>query len=115
MGTNYYTTKKQTHCDTCGQKLPKVDIVYDVHLGKSSAGWAFTIQANGYKLYKNWDEMKTWLKGKKIVNEYDEPVTVAQFIKLVENKKDIAEPETVDYGNLLKVIGGYKFMDCEFS
>lgn len=115
MGTNYYTTKKQTHCETCGQKLPKVDVVYDVHLGKSSYGWAFTIQANGYKLYKNWDEMKVWLKGKKIVNEYDEPVTVAQFIKLVENKKDVADPEPVDYGNLLKVIGGYKFMDCEFS
>ncbi len=42
MGTNYYTTKKQTHCETCGQKLPKVDVVYDVHLGKSSYGWAFT-------------------------------------------------------------------------
>lgn len=33
----------------------------------------------------------------------------------MEFEKDVADPEPVDYGNLLKVIDGYKFMDCEFS
>jgi hypothetical protein len=108
MGTNFYT-EPLPPCESCGRPWE------GLHLGKSSAGWSITLQANGYKYYQNWDEMKAWLQDKVIKDEYDGPCSVADFIDMVEKRKNIPDPEPVDYGPSMKIIGGYKFYNCEFS
>jgi hypothetical protein len=109
MGTNYYALSET--CTTCGQKLPEMSPMPEIHLGKSSMGWKFTLQLNGKKYYKNWQEMKGWLVGKKIQDEYGDLMTTDDFVKFVESKQKIKNPE--DTGCI--VIDGYDFLDCEFS
>lgn len=40
MGTNHYWRPRSQKCEHCGH-----DPVEDVHLGKSSAGWVYALQA----------------------------------------------------------------------
>jgi len=107
MGTNYYAKIKI--CSTCGR--PEQEI----HLGKMSWGWKFTLQANGFEYYKTWKEMKKWLKGKDIFDEYNEKVTLEDFIKWVEDRQKTREPQDAEYGSQMHIVDGYKFFDCEFS
>jgi len=107
MGTNYYI--RENVCEHCGRAAD------EVHLGKSSFGWRFTLQANGLRFYKNWDEMKKWLHGKRIYDEYDEPIFVQDFIELVESKQDTIDPQSDTGYEFMQEINGYKFYDCEFS
>lgn len=108
MGTNYYANIEI--CPTC--KRPKEE----VHLGKNSYGWTFALQANGFRYYKDWEEMKEWLKGKKIKDEYGKTVSLRSFIAMVESKKDIEAPEDVNYPADMGIkVGSYTFHDCEFS
>jgi len=106
MGTNYYM--KYNLCDKCGR--------FDkIHLGKASAGWRFMLQYNEGKYYKNWQEMKEWLKkmiddGAVIKNEYGEEVSLDEFINIVESKKN----EAVDEYYTFIDEEGYRFDDEEF-
>jgi len=104
MGTNYDI--KYKICDKCGR--------YDeLHLGKSSYGWRFALQANNFEYYKDWREMKIWLKKMcknnkgKIYDEYDEEVGLEEFITLVESKQ--LTKQYVDR------FDGYRFCNYEFS
>ena len=100
MGTNYYT--KVNFCTKCKRGE-------EIHLGKSSAGWKFAFQYNGQKFYKDIKEMKEWLKGKVIKNEYGERVSNKSFWKLVESKQDQRSGHTATKD------GNYDFYDYEFS
>lgn len=73
------------------------------------------LQWNEGKYYKDWEEMKEWLKDKKLVDEYGSNVDIGTFIRLVESKQDIVDPEP--FGNRYdeKLVDGYKFLACEFS
>lgn len=105
MGTNYYVIPKR--CDKCGRHDEPI------HLGKSSMGWSFGLQANDWQYYKNWQEMQAWLQDKEIENEYGESCTPQDFIAMVERKKDTEDPEPVEYKTV--VIDGYKFHTYTFS
>ena len=108
MGTNYYA--KINICPCC--KKPEET----AHLGKSSAGWSFALQYNGGRFYTDFEGMKDWLKGKVIEDEYGGKISKEDFIKMVESKKKIKDPNA-DYGsrseNIME-IDGYKFYDWEF-
>ena len=108
MGTNYYAITNE--CAACGRH----DVI---HLGKSSAGWQFTFQYNGGRLYKNVREMKRWLSGKVIHDEYGQLVTHADFWKMVENKqKHEPHNHALEYpSNTTYLIERYSFSDGEFS
>mgnify|MGYP003136101827 CR=1 FL=1 len=115
MGTNYYI--KINDCEKCGR-------YDDIHLGRSSAGWTFSFQYNGGEYYKNVKEMKEWLIGKVIIDEYGDDVTQEAFWKLVEQKqknkenKCHAEYCKVKYPHMADtelIIDGYSFSDGEFS
>ena len=105
MGTNFYARPKVEICPRCKRPFE------EIHLGKSSVGWRFLLQANGFKFYKNWKEMKKWLKGKRIYDEYGKRIGVKRFIQWVETKQHTIDPEPVN-GDL---IDGYKFFDNDFS
>lgn len=112
---NYYTATKK--CPTCEHK-PE-----GIHLGKSSMGWQFSFQYNGGQYYKNVEEMREWLKGKEIEDEYGAPVTHEDFWKMVAEKQ---KPEFKNHATYCKeqypsssdteyVIDGYSFTDANFS
>ena len=103
MGTNYYTRIEE--CNKCGR-------FEQIHLGKSSYGWRFAFQGNGGKFYKDIPEMKKWLKGKTITNEYGYTVSYQAFWKMVAEKQKIVEPEIMSHASYLN---GYTFLDTEFS
>jgi len=102
MSTNYYT--KVNYCDKCGRGD-------EIHLGKSSGGWKFNFQYNNGMFYKNVDEMKLWLRDKKIENEYGKEVSCKDFWEMVKAKQKIKDPEETD----AIIIDGYKFFNREFS
>jgi len=107
MGTNY--DLHYHFCPRCKRKDA-------IHLGKSSAGWKFSLQYNGGKYYKNWKEMKEFLakvEGK-IISEYGEEITLNEFIKLVEDKQK--EARTHIFSDKVIIDNkGYEFCDYEFS
>lgn len=112
MGTNYYTATKK--CKECGHK-PE-----GIHLGKSSLGWTFTFQYNGGQYYKNVKEMKKWLKGKKIENEYEEIISHKDFWAMVKSKQKEKSNHAMEVFKVTAsdrdfVIDGHSFTDCEFS
>ena len=109
MGTNYYT--KLNNCEKCGR--------YDeIHLGKSSGGWQFSFQYNGGKFYKNVPEMKEWLIGKVIWDEYGRSVSQEEFWQMINDKQ---KEEKLNHAQKFStyetemVIDGYSFSDCQFS
>jgi hypothetical protein len=108
MGTNFYTKLKE--CEHC-ERYEKI------HLGKSSGGWQFSFQYNNGEYYKNVEEMKEWLKDKKIINEYGDEESYDDFWEMVDIKqRDYTKNHAQDYpGQNEMVIDGYSFTNCEFS
>ena len=100
MSTNYYI--HDIHCTHCGNCT-------ETHLGKASAGWKFILQANGFQHYKNWEEMKAWLKGKDIYDENDKGISNEEFFTKVENKQKDKLPDGIGV-----FIDGFCFYDGEF-
>ncbi len=88
MGTNYYAIqkvskeqKKELH------KLIDEELFVElidplpkqVHLGKSSSGWEFCWNHNGWKHYKNKKELISFLKNSLIMDEYDKEISFKDF------------------------------------
>lgn len=107
MGTNYYVPTDK--CKECGRSDG------DIHIGKSSYGWEFCFQANGWSYYNDIDEMREWLKDKKIVDEYGEEISYDDFWKMVEIKQREIDPLTEEDKKYYTFINGYRFMDMHFS
>lgn len=107
MGTNYYAVKK------------KPTIREPLHIGKSSIGWKFLFhEVNKYNSF-DWDleihtfeQWKEFLKNNNeivILNEYDEEVSLIDFLDLVEKKQ---KEKNDEYS---KNVNGYRFTDRDFS
>ncbi len=76
MGTNYYVVENV--CECCKRHDEKY------HIGKKSYGWAFTFQGYKYDGLTSWQKWKDYLAHKQIRDEYGDPVTFKDFVKLVE-------------------------------
>jgi len=128
MGTNYYAHIKVIDEDI--EKLKKdtqkfgIDFCcfdnYPIHLGKSSIGWKFHLQYHEGKYYRNWYQMKEWLKDKIIEDEYHHVIPLQKFIAIVEYRKNVKEPQSPEefaaqYHRRAFTIEGYVFYDFEFS
>ena len=97
MGTNYYAVSS------------KPTVCHPIHIGKSSVGWRFLFHRvcslenyisdeplNTFPQWKKFLEEQTTSGKILIINEYDEVVSLDEFLNLVETK-------------------GYRFADGEFS
>lgn len=110
MGTNYYVVKK------------KPTIAPPLHIGKSSAGWKFLFhEVNKYNGFDHnleihtFEQWKYFLENNKdilILNEYDEEVSVKEFLELVKEKQKEENKYNFEY---CKNINGYRFSDSDFS
>jgi len=111
MGTNYYVRLKPA-CPTCKRPFE------EIHLGKSSGGWKFSLQLNGKRFWHDKTAMKKWTKRKAIFDEYGERISWADFWKLVEAKQAELHPtpeEIAKYSYHYIIIKKYIFHDCQFS
>jgi len=127
MGTNYYY---QYHTETGRAK--------DLHIGKYSMGWEFSFR--GYRdgwssdqIIKSFEDWKSFFQrvDGEIFDEYDKPIKLDEFIKLVEGSRK--KPEIDQYTPQNHTIycrekhpehaerdcwlddDGWSFSDCEFS
>lgn len=110
MGTNYYAVKNVPTTFECEWRI---------HIGKSSAGWLFLFQDCEY--FHTYPQVVRWLDDNVrsgnyvLMNEYDEVVSVDDFIELVQkNQNDLHcrnNPNNFEY---CRNIDGYRFDDREF-
>lgn len=104
MGTNYYLSVDICNC--C--KRPAKTL----HMGKSSAGWKFM-----FRRYKDLNifNVADWIiliktKGNKIVDEYCEHISSAEFIDLIDSKID----DKSNFGFEHWSDGKYNYVDHDF-
>lgn len=101
MGTNFYLHKPlQNACEHCGRHDPKEEI----HLGKSSAGWCFSLHVypsgdKGVPPISTWDEMKDWLEGQlsagaAIRSQYNEDYSLDDLEKVVTKRSCLKNWDT---------------------
>lgn len=114
MGTNYYWVANA--CTHCGRGE-------EVHIGKSSVGWKFLF--HGGDLYEIGDvcSFQEWKKVFKgcgyIKDEYEDCVSVKEFVEMVEKKQSSGEHEDPCAGGCLSMRywtdkDGYDFSSMDF-
>jgi len=56
-----------------------------IHLGKRSSGWLFAWNHNNWKFYKNKEELFSYIRKGRVVNEYGEELSPDEFIEMASN------------------------------
>lgn len=81
MGTNYYLHTDKPHCETCTCHGP-------LHIGKSSAGWCFSLHVIPERGLNNLDDWSSaWsADGSVIKNEYGEEITREQMMMFITER-----------------------------
>ena len=82
MGTNYYVAKNT--CECCERWDEKY------HIGKSSGGWAFSLQGYPAERLTSWKAWKEFLREQEIRDEYGEKIDYDWFVGYIENEKSPA-------------------------
>ena len=82
MGTNYYakTGKKITVTCDCGFEHL---IDEELHIGKKSCGWKFTVHIIPEQDINNLEDWKPILQKSEIYDEYDRPITYDEMLKII--------------------------------
>lgn len=75
MGTNFYV--ELPPCECCGRTYESK------HIGKSSAGWCFSLHVYPEEGINTLQDWKKYLQGKTIVNEYGENVSFERLIQTI--------------------------------
>lgn len=105
MGTNYYWIKEDTTCPHCGRRDPDEE---RIHIGKSSAGWCFSLhvdQSIGIESLDDWIErFKTGF----IEDEYGDRISVEDMMSEIVDRKGYAGFDLVF--DKLKLVG-YGYID----
>lgn len=82
MGTNYYHTVKTNECAACGRHDGE-----PVHIGKSSAGWCFSLHVMPDEGICDLDDWrKRWEAGGEIRDEYGEVVTTEEMLRIITER-----------------------------
>lgn len=121
MGTNYYV--RTPACDKACEHCNETKLV---HLGKSSAGWKFTLRAyEGWRIGNPDNPIDSWLElanSGAIEDEYGQFCTLRELLALIMSKQTGARhnnPSKAIYegeGNPgIFDYGGFDFCDREFS
>lgn len=83
MGTNYYLHNKPA-CKSCGRAFEAL------HIGKSSAGWCFTLHVIPGEITTLNDWKKLWNKsGVFILDEYGEKVPPTVMINIITKREGL--------------------------
>lgn len=107
MGTNYYLVyneKEAATCPCCGHETIKSK---ELHLGKSSSGWTFSLHVYPDVSIRNWNDIQLEClhaigKGGWIKDEYGTAVEWEMFVNIVtERGSDNTIDEMVEKNNRL--------------
>lgn len=79
MGTNYYI-ESEPDCPTCGRPFEQM------HIGKSSAGWCFSLHVIPELGLNGLEDWKKYWKGKTIRNEYGGEITEEQMVSIITER-----------------------------
>lgn len=121
MGTNYYLKLKEKVFDNCSTALlnlkPEIMKNFELHIGKSSAGWRFIFeqQTIGSKLINSFEKWKEFFfdDNYEIANEYGEIISPEWLVKRIVEKQCERRHEDIRYHYLSE--DGYDFDIGEFS
>lgn len=66
---------------------PWSEFIHDtkIHLGKRSSGWRFCWNFNDEKYYRNKEELLSFIRSGRVVDEYGEEIDVEEFIEMSLN------------------------------
>jgi hypothetical protein len=90
MGTNYYV-EEQEPCKCCGRPYE------DLHIGKSSAGWCFSLHVIPERNLNDLNDWIDFLKCKRILNEYGEDVLLVNLISEITNRSHPGGIDLTEY------------------
>lgn len=79
MGTNYYHVERDP-CSCCGRPFESR------HIGKSSAGWCFSLHVHPDDGIRTLDDWRARLATGKIRDEYGRELTVEDVIKVITDR-----------------------------
>lgn len=79
MGTNYYQIIDPCKCCNRGSE--------EIHIGKSSAGWPFSVHVIPEMEIYSWDDWMKRLEGAKIKDEYGREISLHDLNELVVRKR----------------------------
>jgi hypothetical protein len=91
MGTNYYAVSKkenftETELSHLADDLDDDEVI--IHLGKSSGGWRFSLHVYPEIGLMSWNDILTIAENSvRILDEYEEEVTLDFFIDVVTDRK----------------------------
>ena len=108
MSTNYYVHYDK--CESCDYQRERL------HIGKSSAGWCFSLRIHTHLGIYNLTDWIIYWQGRTIVNEYGHTVTSRQVYNVIaegKSKNGLKSPPTgniIEPGDLT-----YDICDYEFS
>lgn len=86
MGTNYYV-EEQPPCPHCGRP-------YDtLHIGKSSAGWCFSLHVDTELGLTDLPAWETYWQGKQIRNEYGKPISPQEMRQIITARQGHGFPD----------------------
>ena len=78
MGTNYYVVEDV--CKHCGRGDD------EIHIGKSSAGWCFSLHVTPEDDINSLDDWKKFWAGKEIRDEYGDKITEDRMLDVITNR-----------------------------
>ena len=79
MGTNYYI-KNILSCPECGTPAAA-----DYHIGKSSAGWCFSLHVDPDGI-NNLEDIKRLWRGRAIKDEYDSTISKKEMVAIITER-----------------------------
>lgn len=95
MGTNYYaipkvtdklkTKLKQLIDDECFEQL-EYELPYELHIGKSSAGWCFSLHVIPEKGLNNLDDWVEFLTKCNIRDEYGKKIKIRDLLNTITKR-----------------------------
>lgn len=80
MGTNYYI--KGERCEHCGRADE------DKHIGKSSAGWVFSLRIYPEEGIESLTDWKKFWRGKGIYDEYGRDVSKTEMLRIITKRSN---------------------------
>src|SRR5690349_11552573 len=89
MGTNYYLTREQNRCECCG----RADTLEELHIGKSSGGWAFKLRIHREEGINSLDDwIKRWSQPTVVIHDgYGKSVPPAEMLDTITNRAGTPE------------------------
>jgi hypothetical protein len=98
MGTNYYWYEKPA-CACCERPYEPL------HIGKSSAGWCFSLHIYPGKNINNLDDWKYLLSkvDSYILDEYDREITFSEMLEIITVRSGMFDSASNNYNTLYGV------------